>query len=530
MTVGIDAFPLLASAPPAPTSSTVFVADIAASPALIEALLAEKLLEALVVTPPPGGTDAVTPAIVAETPQGSITIATDRTLPPAARLLLRPAAEPGRAIVTVLPARATPARPASPADPRAPVAIDIAPRLPARVIGPSLLPRAVSLPTGAAVTIEILAIEPPETAAPETAAPESAAPESAASEPSLRAQSDPPAKLLPADRAAGPLRAAVPSPPATAESARKTDAVSEPVPSLDAQEAAPPPQGAASAAPPAKPAVTPGLPLRGVIIASAQETIVDTPIGRLALPIPLNADAGSTVLLAVVRSGATPNAAAMPDETALPREATARLADAFDVARAAAPAPLHALAAALQPSAGPPILAALLLFASATRGRPGEGWRALADAVAAAGAASEGSAILDAVASAQTTTVETPGGPFQSLLIPMMEGDRFRPLTLYWPAESERRRIEADGSQRFGIELELSRLGAVQLDGLVRPRRFDLVLRSRTPLAPALRSEIAAAFRDSLAASGLAGEIAFATTASFPFGTAAPRRPVTLSV
>jgi hypothetical protein len=55
----------------------------------------------------------------------------------------------------------------------------------------------------------------------------------------------------------------------------------------------------------------------------------------------------------------------------------------------------------------------------------------------------------------------------------------------------------------------------MQLDGFVRPRRFDLVLRSHAALAAPLRGAVERIFHDRVAAAGLAGTIGFATAAQF---------------
>ena len=72
-----------------------------------------------------------------------------------------------------------------------------------------------------------------------------------------------------------------------------------------------------------------------------------------------------------------------------------------------------------------------------------------------------------------------------------------------------------EDNSRFVLEFELSRIGALQLDGFIRRRRFDLALRSRTPLAIDLRADIARIFHARIAAAGLTGEIDFATVAQF---------------
>ncbi len=66
------------------------------------------------------------------------------------------------------------------------------------------------------------------------------------------------------------------------------------------------------------------------------------------------------------------------------------------------------------------------------------------------------------------------------------------------------------------IELQLVRLGPMQFDGLVRERRFDLVLRSEQPLEDGLRAIIEQTFRDTLLISGWSGELSYARTGPVP--------------
>ncbi len=57
--------------------------------------------------------------------------------------------------------------------------------------------------------------------------------------------------------------------------------------------------------------------------------------------------------------------------------------------------------------------------------------------------------------------------------------------------------------------MDLSRLGPLQLDGMVKGRRFDLIIRSHAPLDEALRAELTGVFADSLSAVGFAGTLGF---------------------
>lgn len=68
---------------------------------------------------------------------------------------------------------------------------------------------------------------------------------------------------------------------------------------------------------------------------------------------------------------------------------------------------------------------------------------------------------------------------------------------------------EEERNCRFLIDVELSRLGPLQLDGRVSGARFDLILRSAAALPLELRRELTRIYADSLSTVGLAGGITF---------------------
>ena len=67
----------------------------------------------------------------------------------------------------------------------------------------------------------------------------------------------------------------------------------------------------------------------------------------------------------------------------------------------------------------------------------------------------------------------------------------------------------------FLLDVELSRLGPLQFDGLVRGKRLDLMLRTQRPLDPAMRQEIAEIFQTAQQATGYAGQLFFQAGAPF---------------
>jgi hypothetical protein len=116
---------------------------------------------------------------------------------------------------------------------------------------------------------------------------------------------------------------------------------------------------------------------------------------------------------------------------------------------------------------------------------------------------------------------ESPGGDWRLFFIPLLDGDQVQQLRLFLrhgqqgPGGSGGE--EDDEPTRFVVELELSHLGDLQLDGLVRDKRFDLILRTRAPLPDFMRRDIAQIFQDANGASGYAGNIGFQSSTAWRF-------------
>ena len=104
-------------------------------------------------------------------------------------------------------------------------------------------------------------------------------------------------------------------------------------------------------------------------------------------------------------------------------------------------------------------------------------------------------------------------GPWQSWLVPFWENDALRQLRIHLHRRGDG--PDQAGGQRFLVETELSRLGALQLDGFFRERHLRIVLRSQRPLPRAGQRDIEDAFRDRLLSDDLTGEIAFDGTGRF---------------
>jgi len=113
-------------------------------------------------------------------------------------------------------------------------------------------------------------------------------------------------------------------------------------------------------------------------------------------------------------------------------------------------------------------------------------------------------------------TVEGSGGEWRLFLVPLLQGGTAQPLRLYLRdhdhEEDEKSRQRKPKATRFILDVELSRLGGMQLDGLVRSNSFDLVLRSDRPLSRQARHNVTEIFQTANSAAGLTGLIAFQST------------------
>ncbi|MBP2227725.1 hypothetical protein J2847_001007 [Azospirillum agricola] len=172
---------------------------------------------------------------------------------------------------------------------------------------------------------------------------------------------------------------------------------------------------------------------------------------------------------------------------------------------------------ATMPQPNRKLTAALTFFLSAMRGGDARGW--LGDE---AGSALERSGRGDLLArldkefeGLKREAAEPMPGDWRPYTLPMMDANGPKPIKLHIHPLKGDEEEGGDGKERgkpgsrFLIDVEMSRLGPMQLDGLVRPNHFDLILRSHVPLPPDLRVELIQVFADSVRAVGYSGGLSF---------------------
>lgn len=330
-----------------------------------------------------------------------------------------------------------------------------------------------------------------------------------------------PAAMAPTDTdTAAPL--AVPDPAAAAPSSSSPTSET-PGP------ATPPPEALAAF----RPQIT---TLAGRVIAprAPDETLVETPIGTLALPLPAPLPLGVGVQLRVTAIAppqtaehqlAGHAAAATPPHPELAEAGFDTLPPTLveELARVlapSAPAAIGEIHAVLALDAGDGLAAAIMTFLNGIRRAPPRGADSPARRALVEGGRKDLAERLDR-ASRDIGTTRPAHGPdgWNVTILPFLGPASVRPMRLYRKRHDDK---DADGkprnkpTDRFMLEVELKRMGPLQFDGLVRERRFDLVVRSREPFVPPLQRQLEQAFQDGLLISGWRGEIGFGRIGTFP--------------
>lgn len=106
--------------------------------------------------------------------------------------------------------------------------------------------------------------------------------------------------------------------------------------------------------------------------------------------------------------------------------------------------------------------------------------------------------------------------------IPLLSGSVVEPVSLYLqrPNTDEFRRVQTDRKQagvRFAVDINLTRLGKIQLEGLAhrQTRRFDLILRHQNALPPDFDAAVRGIFTQTLTALNYTGTVKVDKTDDF---------------
>jgi hypothetical protein len=166
---------------------------------------------------------------------------------------------------------------------------------------------------------------------------------------------------------------------------------------------------------------------------------------------------------------------------------------------------------------GPQLTAAIALFIIAVRGGDLRAWlgedttRALEQARGGLGAT-----LREEFGTMQRASEPNDGG-WRGFFIPFMDDGQLNQIRLFLHQENNKG-DEGDETDRarFVVDLSLSQLGDLQIDGSVQPKTVDLLIRTRDALPSAMRQDIRNIFTKTLARTGIEGQLAFRTQKTFP--------------
>lgn len=94
--------------------------------------------------------------------------------------------------------------------------------------------------------------------------------------------------------------------------------------------------------------------------------------------------------------------------------------------------------------------------------------------------------------------------------IPLLWQNEISKVTLHMKHEPpEQGKDNQEGSARFIFDLDLTRMGGVQLDGLLRGKRLDLIIRTQLPISTSMQQAMKIAYANALDGTDIYGEISF---------------------
>lgn len=284
----------------------------------------------------------------------------------------------------------------------------------------------------------------------------------------------------------------------------------------------PPVEGAVPSPPQA--ASTPlaqGATLAAVVVRAAPtgSAVLATPIGEISLPLRGALPPGSQVMLEITgpASNSAPAAPATALSTTVDAMIQSRSWPALDEAvraLAIADPPLaHHLINQVLPRPDGHLAAGIQFFLMALRGGDLRSWLGEAPVRALERVRPDLKDKLgEDFAELKSTADRSQPGDWRTYLIPFHTGHDVDPIRLHLRgSQGEDDEDEKSAGSRFLIDVTLTRLGRIQLDGLVRQREkhMDLIVRSDRPFPSGMRTDILTIFANAADVTGMKGGLSF---------------------
>ncbi|WP_120496197.1 hypothetical protein [Kiloniella sp. EL199] len=174
----------------------------------------------------------------------------------------------------------------------------------------------------------------------------------------------------------------------------------------------------------------------------------------------------------------------------------------------------NALASHL-PQKGPALTSGILLFLNALKSNAPRSWAGedTLSLLRAAGRPELAQQLSNESSLITTRPVETGQGEWRMTQLPILHDNQLHQANLFVRDREHdtkgRGGLDREEVTRFKLEVEMSRDGEMQFDGLVKKGRFDLVIRSRNSLPKTMEVKISDLFYGANEATGFAGKLTF---------------------
>ena len=276
------------------------------------------------------------------------------------------------------------------------------------------------------------------------------------------------------------------------------------------------PSAAPTARAPGGTAIEAGRILTGTVAGktAAGQPIVHTRAGVMALAARATVAEGARVTMEVTAPPVLPKMTdGMPvrDGLLLTR-GWPGLNDAVQALAEASPAAAQQLVNTIVPQPGPQLAATLLFFLMALQGGDMRAWLGGDTARLLQSARPDILTRLGDDFSQLSRMAEEPvSGDWRVALIPFYSEQELQQLRLYSRRHGSDDEGDGPSGTRFVIDVDLSRLGRLQIDGLVRNggKHLDLIVRTEAPLPDEMAGDIRQIFGDAKELTGFTGGIAF---------------------
>lgn len=164
------------------------------------------------------------------------------------------------------------------------------------------------------------------------------------------------------------------------------------------------------------------------------------------------------------------------------------------------------------PAAPNQLGAAALLFVAVLRAGDINGWLGdrKIDSIVKSGKSNVMSRLLQDMTNAGRSNADSGPADWKSYPLPMLWQNEISKVMLHLKSERDPQDKEnKDGSTRFILDLSLSRMGEVQLDGMLRGKRLDMIVRTELPVSYTMQEAMKKAYADALEGTDIFGELGF---------------------